>query len=87
MSEGAGREWRFYVDDMIAFGEKVVVYTKGFDQCGFVSSGLTYDATLRNLERSGDAHSRRRAVSASRDSMAAHRGYPKPGDSRLSWYR
>lgn len=55
MSEGAGREWRFYVEDMIAFGEKVVVYTKGFDQCGFVSSGLTYDATVRNLELIGEA--------------------------------
>jgi len=26
------REWRFYLDDMIGFAEKVLVYTEGFDQ-------------------------------------------------------
>ena len=32
MSEPVGREWRFYIDDMIAFAEKVVAYTHGLDQ-------------------------------------------------------
>jgi uncharacterized protein with HEPN domain len=55
MSDATQREWRFYVDDMIAFGDKVVAYTSGFDQGRFVASGLTYDATLRNLELIGEA--------------------------------
>ena len=50
MSEPVGREWRFYIDDMIAFAEKVVAYTKGLDQHAFVANGLIYDATLCNLE-------------------------------------
>lgn len=49
------REWRFYLGDMIAFAEKVLVYTEGLDQAGFETSGLNYDATLRNLELIGEA--------------------------------
>jgi uncharacterized protein with HEPN domain len=55
MSDAAAREWRFYIDDMIAFSEKVVAYTSGLDQQAFVASGLVYDATLRNLELIGEA--------------------------------
>jgi len=55
MSELQGRQWRFYLDDMIEFAEKAVAYTEGFDQARFVASGLTYDATLRNLELIGEA--------------------------------
>lgn len=55
MSDTSQREWRFYVDDMIDFAEKVLAYTDGIDQAGFVDSGLTYDATLRNLELIGEA--------------------------------
>lgn len=54
----AGREerpWRFYVQDMFDFGEKVLAYTEGLDQEAFVASGLTYDATLRNLQLIGEA--------------------------------
>lgn len=29
MSDAAPREWRFYIDDMIAFAGKVIAYTKG----------------------------------------------------------
>lgn len=54
MSEVA-REWRFYVDDMVAFGEKVLAYTAGLDQQGFTANTLVYDATLRNLELIGEA--------------------------------
>jgi uncharacterized protein with HEPN domain len=49
MSDPTTREWRFYLDDMIDFAGKVLAYTDGLDQTGFVSSGLIYDATLRNL--------------------------------------
>ena len=55
MSDSAQREWRFYLDDMIGFAEKVIAYTDGLDQAGFVTSGLNYDATLRNLELLGEA--------------------------------
>ena len=51
------REWRFYLDDMISFAEKVLTYTEGFDQVSFEASGLTYDATVRNLELLGEAAS------------------------------
>ena len=49
------REWRFYIQDMIEFGEKVLSYTEGMDQDAFIADGLTYDATLRNLELIGEA--------------------------------
>jgi uncharacterized protein with HEPN domain len=55
MSEVSPREWRFYVDDMIGFAEKVMAYTHGLDQAAFVASGLNYDATVRNLELIGEA--------------------------------
>lgn len=54
MSEPA-REWLFYLDDMIGFANRVLAYTDGFDQAGFESSKLNYDATLRNLELIGEA--------------------------------
>ncbi len=50
-----GRPWRFYIQDMIDFSEKVLAYTEGLDQETFVASGLTYDATLRNLQLIGEA--------------------------------
>ena len=55
MSDSPQREWRFYITDMIAFAENVISYTDGFDQDRFVKSGITYDATLRNLELIGEA--------------------------------
>jgi uncharacterized protein with HEPN domain len=55
MSEVDKREWRFYLDDMIQFAGKVLTYTDGFDQAGFVMSRLTYDATLHNLVLIGEA--------------------------------
>ncbi len=55
MSDSVPREWRFYLDDMIGFAEKVMAYTEGFDQASFVNSGLNYDATVRNLELIGEA--------------------------------
>ena len=57
MSDGERdeREWRFYLDDMIAFAQKVLSYTDGLNQLDFVADGLTYDATLRKLELIGEA--------------------------------
>lgn len=54
MSDDA-RAWCFYVDDMIAFGEKALAYTSGLDQRMFIANTLVYDATLRNLELIGEA--------------------------------
>ena len=55
MSDSDKREWRFYIDDMIYFAEKVLAYTEDLDQAVFEVSGMTYDATLRNLELIGEA--------------------------------
>lgn len=52
------RDWRLYVDDMILFAEKVLVYTDGVERAQFEASGLTYDATVRNLELIGEAATR-----------------------------
>ncbi len=51
------RAWDFYLDDMIAFTEKVLGYTAGLDRAGFEADGLTFDATVRNLELIGEAAS------------------------------
>ena len=55
MSESGPREWRFYLDDMLEFAEKVLAYTDGMEQEEFVENNLTYDASLRNLELIGEA--------------------------------
>ena len=55
MSDAVQRAWRFYLDDMIGFAEKVIAYADGLDQIGFITSELHYDATLRNLELIGEA--------------------------------
>jgi uncharacterized protein with HEPN domain len=49
------RKWYFYLEDMNRFAGNVLTYTAGMDQAMFVSSALTYDATLRNLELVGEA--------------------------------
>lgn len=55
MSDTSKRKWLFYLDDMIKFASKVLSYTDGIDQKSFMTSSLTYDATLRNLELLGEA--------------------------------
>jgi uncharacterized protein with HEPN domain len=56
MSEAAPpREWRFYVEDMVAFCDKVLAYTQGLDRSTFAVEPMRYDATLRNLELIGEA--------------------------------
>ena len=49
------REWRFHVEDMIEFCDRVLMYTAGLDQRTFLAEMRTYDATLRNLELIGEA--------------------------------
>ena len=49
------REWRFYVEDMIAFCDRALAYTKGLDRSTFAAEPMRYDATLRNLELIGEA--------------------------------
>ncbi len=46
----AAREWRLYVLDMRRFGERALGDTAQLTQPQFLDSGLTYDATVRNLE-------------------------------------
>ena len=58
MSDAGQRKWRFYIDDMIGFAAKVIAYTQGLDQNGFVADSRTYDATMRNLELIGEAATR-----------------------------
>lgn len=70
-SRGSQREWRFYLLDMIGFAEKCLSYTDGMDQQQFVDSGITYDATLRNLELIGEA-----ANHVPEDIRAAHADVP-----------
>lgn len=55
MSNTSQREWRFYIDDMICFAEKVLRYTKNLDRETFINNEPYYDATLRNLELIGKA--------------------------------
>lgn len=55
MSKSPTREWRFYLSDMIAFADKAMTYTDGLSFEEFTGAGITYDATLRNLELIGEA--------------------------------
>ena len=49
------REWHFYVQDMLEFGEKVLSFTNGLDEQTFTADVRTYDAKLRNIELMGEA--------------------------------
>jgi len=56
MSEPAQpREWRFYVEDMLAFCDKALAYNRGLDRAAFPADPMRYDATLRNIELIGEA--------------------------------
>jgi uncharacterized protein with HEPN domain len=57
-NENRERDWNLYVGDMITFAEKVLTYTEELDQPRFESSGLNYDATVRNLSLLGEAATR-----------------------------
>jgi len=49
------REWRFYLDDMHEFAEKVVAYSEDMNQADFESNNLNFDAIVRNIELIGEA--------------------------------
>ncbi|NOQ36967.1 MAG: DUF86 domain-containing protein [Methylococcaceae bacterium] len=49
------RAWRFYLNDMLGFAENVLTYSEDFTQEEFITTGLNYDATVRNLELIGEA--------------------------------
>lgn len=56
MSDAAPNwEWRFYLDDMIGFCERVQAFTQGLDQIQFVGDIMRFDATVRNIELIGEA--------------------------------
>ena len=56
MSEAAPvREWRFYIDDMLGFCERVMAFTKDISLSEFVDDPMRYDATVRNIELIGEA--------------------------------
>jgi len=59
MSEApAVREWRFYLDDMIRFSERVLSFTAEVTEAEFLADAMRYDATLRNIELIGEAATR-----------------------------
>ncbi len=49
MSDASQREWRVYLEDMVAFAGQVLAYTDGLDQAGFVASLLTYYADSKRI--------------------------------------
>lgn len=49
------RLWRFYVDDMIGFCQKVLEFTAGLEQDDFVANILVHDATMHNIVLIGEA--------------------------------
>jgi uncharacterized protein with HEPN domain len=49
------RDWRLYWSDMHEAVSKILRFTEGMDQTAFLSSELTRDAVLRNLEVIGEA--------------------------------
>jgi uncharacterized protein with HEPN domain len=56
MSEDqSDREWRFYIEDMIGFCERVQNFTRDITQEAFLAEPMRYDATVRNIELIGEA--------------------------------
>jgi uncharacterized protein with HEPN domain len=49
MSDAVPREWRFDVEDMLAFCDKALACTQGLDRSTVAADPMRYDAT-RNLE-------------------------------------
>ena len=52
------RDARLYVEDMIAFCDRVLEYTRAVDRAAFIADRMRHDATLRNLELIGEAATR-----------------------------
>lgn len=49
------RDYRVYVDDVMASISKIKFYTKGFSKRKFLDDQKTIDAVVRNLEIIGEA--------------------------------
>ncbi len=49
------REWQLYWGDMQQAVAKILLYTDGMDQSGFLANDMARDAVLRNLEVIGEA--------------------------------
>lgn len=49
------RDYRLYLNDMLAAAEKVLRYIRGADLAHFVEDEKTFDAVVRNLEIIGEA--------------------------------
>ena len=49
------REWRFYLDDMIIFCERVQLFTTEIEQIQFETDLMRFDATVRNIELIGES--------------------------------
>jgi uncharacterized protein with HEPN domain len=54
-SDQTDREWRFYVEDMIGFCQRVQSFTNGIGREDFLVEPMRYDATVRNIELIGEA--------------------------------
>ena len=55
MPSPSERDSWLYVEDMCAFCERVLAYTKDIEREAFTADAMRYDATLRNLELLGEA--------------------------------
>jgi uncharacterized protein with HEPN domain len=55
MPSPSERDSRLYLEDMLQFCDRVLVYTQGIERAVFALDAMRYDATLRNLELMGEA--------------------------------
>jgi uncharacterized protein with HEPN domain len=49
------RDWRIYVEDIVACCDRITKYTPGMSKDAFLCDNKTYDAVVRNLEIIGEA--------------------------------
>ena len=54
-SDLSDRQWRFYVEDMLGFCDRVLRFNAGVRRENFAADPMRYDATVRNIELIGEA--------------------------------
>ncbi len=54
-SDLSDRQWRFYVEDMLGFCDRVLRFNAGVSREKFAADPMRYDATVRNIELIGEA--------------------------------